>query len=45
MGRLHKIKSFDILIKSFSIYIKEDKNAKLLIAGADDGEEKMLSLL
>ena len=38
MGRLHQI-------KAFSKYIKEDKNAKLLIAGGDDGEEKMLSLL
>ena len=37
MGRLHKIKRFDILINSFELYLDENKNAKLLIAGADDG--------
>jgi len=42
MGRLHKIKAFDVLIDAFSIFIKKVKNAKLVIAGEDDGEEKKL---
>ena len=37
MGRLHKIKRFDILIDAFGMYINDNKNAKLLIAGSDDG--------
>jgi len=37
MGRLHKIKCFDVLIDSFKLYQDENKYAKLLIAGADDG--------
>jgi len=42
MGRLHKIKRFDVLIDAFGLYQKEDENAKLIIAGGDDGEEKNL---
>ncbi len=42
MGRLHKIKRFDILINAFELYLYENKNAKLLIAGADDGVRKAL---
>ena len=45
MGRLHPVKSFDILIKAFYIYIKKNKNAILLIAGGDDGHEKELKSL
>ena len=37
MGRLHAIKAFDVLIDAFSLFIKEDTNAKLIIAGGDDG--------
>lgn len=37
MGRLHEIKGFDVIIDAFSLYLKDDKNAKLIIAGADDG--------
>ena len=37
MGRLHKIKGFDILIDAFHLFLKEDKDAKLIIAGGDDG--------
>lgn len=37
MARLHKIKRFDILINAFKLYLDDNKNAKLLIAGADDG--------
>ena len=43
MGRLHEIKRFDILIDAFNLYHTENKNAKLLIAGADDGvKDKLL---
>jgi len=37
MGRLHKIKCFDVLIDAFSLFVKDNPNAKLLIAGEDDG--------
>ena len=39
MGRLHDIKRFDVLIHAFNIYVNENKNSKLLIAGADDGSK------
>ena len=43
MGRLHEIKRFDILIDAFNLYHTENKNAKLLIAGADYGvKDKLL---
>ena len=42
MGRLHKIKQFDILINAFEIYLEKDKYAKLIIAGGDDGMGDML---
>ena len=42
MGRLHKIKRFDILINAFKLYLYDNKNAKLLIAGADDGVRNSL---
>ena len=42
MGRLHKIKRFDILINAFELYLDENKDAKLLIAGADDGVRNAL---
>ena len=46
MGRLHDIKRFDVLINAFSIYVKENKNSKLLIAGAEDGSKiKLLRLI
>jgi len=49
MGRLHKIKGFDVLINAFEIYLQKDKNAKLIIAGGDDGigdqlEQQVLEL-
>jgi len=37
MGRLHKIKGFDILIDAFHLFLKKDNDAKLIIAGGDDG--------
>ena len=42
MGRLHEIKGFDVIIDAFSLYLKDDKNAKLIIAGADDGVKSNL---
>tara|TARA_B100001250_G_scaffold40975_1_gene32426 strand:- start:8612 stop:9769 length:1158 start_codon:yes stop_codon:yes gene_type:complete len=42
MGRLHSIKGFDILIDSFSLFVKDNINAKLIIAGGDDGVEERL---
>ena len=37
MGRLHKIKGFDMLIDAFHLFLQKDKDAKLIIAGGDDG--------
>ena len=42
MGRLHRIKAFDVLIDAFSMFLKHDINAKLIIAGGDDGVEKKI---
>ena len=42
MGRLHKIKGFNILINSFNLYLKDNKHAKLIIAGGNDGERENL---
>lgn len=43
MGRLHAIKGFNVLIDAFSLFIEEDKNAKLIIAGGNDGVAEELS--
>ena len=42
MGRLHRIKRFDVLIDAFALFVNTHKNAKLLIAGSNDGMEKHL---
>ena len=42
MGRLHSIKGFGLLISVFNKFLKYNKNAKLIIAGGDDGVEKKL---
>lgn len=44
MGRLHHIKGFNVLIDAFSLFEKNNSNAKLLIAGADDGAQESLFL-
>ncbi|MAM05040.1 MAG: hypothetical protein CMD06_03675 [Flavobacteriales bacterium] len=44
MGRLHAIKRFDVLINAFSIFVKSHKDAKLIIAGGNDGVEEELRL-
>lgn len=46
MGRLQKKKGFDILIDSFMKVLVEYSNAKLFIAGEDEGEkENLLKLI
>jgi len=45
MGRLHKIKGFDILIESFEKVLKSYTSAILLIAGKDVGEQENLESL
>ena len=45
MGRLHKKKGFDILIKAFEILSTSYPESCLLIAGEDDGDLKNLELL
>ena len=42
MGRLHKIKGFDNLIRSFSLVLKNKPDVKLLIAGSDEGSKSFL---
>jgi len=43
MGRLHEIKGFDILINAFYLVLLEKPNAKLLIAGSNDGCKSSLA--
>ena len=45
MGRLQKVKGFDILITAFSMVTKEYPNAYLLIAGPDESEGMKLKNL
>ena len=42
MGRIHKMKAFDVLIKAFDCILKEFPNSYLFIAGNDDGEKENL---
>ena len=42
MGRLQKKKGFDILINAFEKVLQTNPNAKLLIAGGDEGEKDNL---
>mgnify|MGYP006139049255 CR=1 FL=1 len=42
MGRLHEIKGFDVIVDAFYLFVKDNPNAKLLIAGGDDGYENVL---
>jgi len=42
MGRLHEIKGFEVIIDAFDLFVKDNPNAKLLIAGGDDGYETFL---
>jgi len=37
LGRIHKIKGIDILVRAFSHVVKKLDDAKLVIAGPDDG--------
>jgi len=42
MGRIHKVKAFDVLIKSFNKILEQFPNSLLFIAGNDDGEKANL---
>ena len=42
IGRIHKVKGFDLLIQSYSKIISKYPNLHLLIAGDDDGEKDNL---
>jgi len=42
LGRLHEIKGFDLIIDAFNLFLKRNKDAKLIIAGGDDGMETQL---
>ena len=42
MGRLHEIKGFDVIIDAFNLFLKKNRDAKLIIAGDDDGMEMQL---
>jgi len=37
LGRIHKIKGIDLLVKAFADLVKELKDVKLVIVGPDDG--------
>ena len=42
MGRLHKVKAFDVLIDAFARLLADFGDAVLLIAGGDNGEKRSL---
>ena len=42
MGRLHRVKGFDVLLDAFSGLLRDRVDCVLLIAGADDGEQGLL---
>jgi glycosyltransferase involved in cell wall biosynthesis len=42
MGRLHPIKGFDILVRSFAKVVKKNENVYLVIVGPDEGEKNNL---
>jgi glycosyltransferase involved in cell wall biosynthesis len=43
LGRIHKIKGVDLLVKAFADLIKESDDVRLVIAGPDDGFLSTLS--
>lgn len=46
MGRLHEIKGYDNLIKSFALLLKEKPNSKLMIAGSGNKyKNELISLI
>jgi glycosyltransferase involved in cell wall biosynthesis len=45
LGRLHDRKGIDLLIQGFRMLADEDKDARLVIAGPDDGAEAKLRAL
>ena len=42
LGRLHKVKRFDLLIDSFEEYLKKNERSILIIGGSDFGEKRYL---
>ena len=40
LGRLEKVKRYDLLIHAFERFIKKNKNSCLIIAGYDFGQKK-----
>ncbi len=45
LGRLHKVKGYDLMIKAMPNILKVHSNLKLFIAGSDEGElEKLINL-
>ncbi len=45
LGRLHKVKGFDIMLKAMPYILKVHSNLKLFIAGMDEGElDKLIDL-
>jgi glycosyltransferase involved in cell wall biosynthesis len=45
MGRLHRVKGFDIAIRAFALIAGEMPDSLLLISGGDEGEKEKLELL
>jgi len=45
MGRIHKVKGFDLLIRAFKTLSKEKSDIVLCIAGEDEGEKNKLEKL
>jgi len=41
-GRLHPVKGYDVLIKSFNIFLKDHPDFKLIILGRDGGQGEQL---
>src|SRR5439155_9836006 len=37
LGRLHRVKGLEVLIRAFALFLREAKEALLLVVGPDDG--------
>lgn len=45
LGRIHKVKGYDLLIKSMKILLDYDAGLKLFVAGNDDGDLARLKMI